>query len=765
MTSRRYNAAHWGVYEVQQGGKDGITLAPFAADPSPNRIGLDQRSPDVMRLRIVGPAIRRTWLDRKTRGRRGDSGPDAFVTVPWDEAVEIVADEYRRITSTHGNEAVFGGSYGWASAGRFHHAQSQLHRFLNLSGGYVRSVDSYSLGAGRVIMPYVAAPLDTILNEATSWDVIAAHTRLFVTFGGVSPKSAQVSSGGASTHRVPQGLHRAAAAGVRFINISPVADNIDTGAGVTWIPIRPNTDTALMLALIHEMDRTATLDRAFLESHCTGAEQFLAYIRGTTGTPPCDASWAERITGVPSATIRALAVDMAATRTMLNCAWSLQRASHGEQPFWTIMALAACLGQIGLPGGGFALGYGAMNSVGSPHMRLKGPTLDQGKNPVVRFIPVARIADMLLAPGSAFTYEGKTHHYPDIRLVWWAGGNPFHHHQDTNRLRQALRRPDTIIVQDPYWTPMARAADIVLPTTTTLERNDLGYATLEGMVIAMQRAADPHAHALDDHAILARIAQKLGFLSAFTEGRTEMEWLRALYDGFRTGAAKRNVTTPDFDTFWDQGLLDLGAHARPKVLFEAFRANPLANPLPTRSGRLELYCEALAELDLPDCLGHPAWLAPTEWLGSPLTTQYPLHLISDQPATRLHSQLDHASLSRRAKIHGREPVYISPCDAVARNINAGDIVELFNGRGACLAAAIPDPAIMPGVVRLSTGAWSDADGLRDNHGNPNVLTRDQAASGLSQGCAAHTCLVEVRLFTAPVPPVMAFRMPTLESAF
>src|SRR5207237_8032967 len=122
----------------------------------------------------------------------------------------------------------------------------------------------------------------------------------------------------------------------------------------------------------------------------------------------------------------------------------------------------------------------------------------QGVNPVRTFIPVARIADLLLSPGQEYDYDGGRLTYPDIRLVYWAGGNPFHHHQDLNRLRRAFARPDTIVVHEPYWTATARHADVVLPTTVTLERDDVGCGRNDGYVIAMPRALEPCGQRRDD---------------------------------------------------------------------------------------------------------------------------------------------------------------------------------------------------------------------------------------------------------------------------
>src|SRR6202011_3721286 len=171
----------------------------------------------------------------------------------------------------------------------------------------------------------------------------------------------------------------------------------------------------------------------------------------------------------------------------------------GEQPVWMGVLLAAVLGQIGLQGGGFAYALGSTSNTGKPALAVPVPTLPQGRNSIADFIPVARLSDMLLHPGEPFDYNGQRLNYPDIRLVYWAGGNPFHHHQDLNRLRRAFARPDTVVVHEPFWTATARHADIVLPTTTTLERDDVGAGRNDGYVIAMPRALPPFGEARDDY--------------------------------------------------------------------------------------------------------------------------------------------------------------------------------------------------------------------------------------------------------------------------
>jgi len=202
----------------------------------------------------------------------------------------------------------------------------------------------------------------------------------------------------------------------------------------------------------------------------------------------------------------------------------------------------------------------------------------------------------------------------------------------------------------------------------------------------------------------------------------------------------------------------------PPVMLGAYRADPGANRLPTPSGKIEIFSSTIASFGYDDCIGHPAWYEPAEWLGAPLARRYPLHLISHQPATRLHSQYDQGSVSRAAKIRDREALTLHPQDAAARRIKTGDIVRVFNDRGACLAGVKISDGVRQGVAVLPTGAWYDPlvpgeIGTLEKHGNPNVLTLDKGTSKLTQGCSALTTLVEVELFQGELPSVTAFDAP------
>ncbi|PHK96164.1 Asp-tRNA(Asn)/Glu-tRNA(Gln) amidotransferase GatCAB subunit C [Pseudoroseomonas rhizosphaerae] len=759
----RPHAAHWGAF--QAGWKDGaLVVEPHPADPDPSPIL--QNFPDALRhrARITQPMVRRGWLERGP-GPSDARGRDAFVPVSWERALALLAGELARVRDAHGPQAVFGGSYGWASAGRFHHAQSQIHRFLNIAlGGYVRSVNSYSAGASAVIIPHILGPFEAVTRRNVTWEQVVEHTGLVLSFGGMAVKNSAVASGGVSRHVERGAMAAAAARGARFVLIGPLRDDLPEEAGAEWLPITPGTDTALMLGMAHTLLAEGLHDTAFLATHCTGWERFAPYLTGAADGQPKDAAWASAICGVPAESIRQLARDAAASRTLISMAHSLQRAEHGEQPVWMGAVLAAMLGQIGLPGGGYNYALGAIAHYGKRANAVPIASLPQGKNGVRDFIPVARVSDMLLNPGAPFDYNGQRLAYPGIRLVYWAGGNPFHHHQDLNRLRRAFAGIDTLVVHESAWTATAKHADIVLPATMSLEREDIAGSPNDPLLVAMHKLAEPVGEARDDYAIFAGLAARLGCEAAFTEGRDARGWLRHLYEQTREAMAARGEPAPDFEEFWRVGELALPQAPDDGGILRAFREDPAANPLPTPSGRIEIFSETIAGFGYADCPGHPAWLAPTDVpaAGSPLW------LVANQPATRLHSQLDFGGTSAGAKRRGREVMRIHPKDAAARGIAEGDIVRLHNARGACLAAASLSDAVMPGVVQLATGAWYDpADPAEDNplcvHGNPNVLTRDAGTSSLAQGCTGQLTTLEVERFAGNLPPVRAWDPPGAEA--
>ena len=738
----KVTTSHWGAFAVSVDNGRIVSTKPIDIDPEPSDIALNVPAAVHHKSRIDQPYIRKGWLEGNRESRRGE---DEYVPVPWSKAIDLAANEIQRVQKANGNGAIFGGSYGWASAGRFHHAQSQIHRFLNCIGGYVSSFASYSTGAAQAIIPHVLGMTfhKITWGETNSWPLIERHTDNLVIFGGINPKNAQVSMGGTTEH-VTEGWFKRFSKGDKYmVSVSPQRD--DSPPETRWLPIEPGTDTALMLALAYVLETEGLCDRAFLDSHCTGYEVFLPYLLGHNGETPKTPDWAASICGISADNIISLARRMAFGRTLICVSWSLQRAQHGEQPYWMACVLAAMLGQIGLPGGGIGFGYGAIGNVGKTAHRLRGPVFEQGNNPISDFIPVSRIADMLLNPNGAYDFNGQCRKYPDIRLVYWCGGNPFHHHQDLNRLNEAWQHPETIIVHDPWWTATARRADIVLPATTQFEREDIGWAKGDPYLFHMPQMIKPVGDAKDDYDIFYLLAKRMGCFEAFSDKRSSEQWIKKIYQEFATNAHADDVDVPNWEELKAQNFvrLKIDAEEFDNVPFEAFRKSPNSNPLATPSGKIEIYSRAIAGFKYDDVPGHPVFHPPSK------DNEYPLRLTSPQPGNKLHSQLQSAIEDHQYF----NTVRLHPKDATSRKLQDQDKVVVCNANGSCLARVLIASEIKQGVVSMVTGSWyaPAPDGV-DVSGNPNVLTKDCGTSRLGQGAAAHNVGVEVKKFHESLSP-------------
>jgi len=758
------HSGHWGAYEARAEDGQVVDVRPLADDPNPTPILSGVVEAIHHDCRIKRPAVRRGWLKHRDHKRGGEP----FVEVPWDEALDLVAEELKRIKAAHGNEAIFAGSYGWSSAGRFHHAKTQLQRFMNCYGGFTAGKHSYSLAAGLAILPHIVGDCRP-LHHPSTWQSIATHTDMIVAFGGLGMKNTQMEPGGTANHSTRSWYEKIARRGTRVVSVTPIRHDTSDVLNAEWLAPRPNTDVALMLGLAHTLVAEDLHDRDFLARYTNGSERFLAYLMGDQDGQPKSAAWAAEICQVPQETILTLARAMAAGRTMIATSYSLQRGDHGEQTFWMTMVLACLLGQVGLPGGGFGFGYGSMHGQGNPVPKNKAtPSFTAGQNPTGSFIPVARITDLLENPGRRYEFDGETRTYPDTKMIYWCGGNPFHHHQDLNRFLDAWRRPDTVVVNEPWWTPTAKLADIVLPATTTMERNDIGSSSRDRYIMAMKQIVPPQFEARNDFDIFSGLAERLGILDQFTEGRDEGDWLRHLYQQAKERHPENADLMPEFDRFWEVGNFGFDEPEEPRVVYEEFRKDPEANPLDTVSGKFEIFSEKIAGFGYDDCPGHPVWREPVEWLGGEVAGVWPLHLISNQPQHRLHSQMDFAGPSLGSKVDGHEPIVLSPADAAARDIREGDLVRVHNGRGETLCIAQLSDGIRDGVAQIYTGAWFDPEdwsttGNLERHGNPNVLTIDKGTSKLGQGSIAHTTLVEVERHTGNATAPEPYRVPELRS--
>ncbi|MCZ4335668.1 molybdopterin guanine dinucleotide-containing S/N-oxide reductase [Aeromonas hydrophila] len=770
-------AGRWGAMLVEV--QDGKIISSKNALPHtvPNSLQTTAADQVYTKARVKYPMVRKGYLDNPEQpdGRRGN---DEFVRVSWEKALQLIHQQHARIRKTYGPEAIFAGAYGWRSSGVLHKAQTLLQRYMSMAGGYSGHQGDYSTGAAQVIMPHVVGSIE-VYEQQTTYPVILEHSDVVVLWG-LNPintlKIAWSSTDGSGLEFFNQLKHSKKT----IIAIDPMrSETIEFfGEQAQWIAPHPGTDVAMMLGIAHCLVTKQQHDRAFLDKYTSGYDVFEQYLLGQNDGIAKSAAWAEGICGVSAKQMELLAGIFSQHRTMLMAGWGIQRQQYGEQKHWMLVTLAAMLGQIGLPGGGFGFSYHYSNG--------GNPTRDAGVLPAIsaqiaghssagndwavsgalNSFPVARIVEALENPGQTYQHNGHEQTFPLIKMIWWAGGGNFTHHQDTNRLVKAWQKPDLIVISEPYWTAAAKHADIVLPITTSLERNDL---TMTGdysnqHLVPMKQVIAPQFEARNDFDVFADMAELLqpGGRAVYTENKTEMEWLVEFYKEAQKLGRQNRVAMPNFSYFWEQNqILEMKWNEQNAkfIRYARYREDPVMNPLGTPSGKIEIYSRTIAGFNYADCPPHPTWLPPTEWVGSAKPGE--LQLMTSHAAHRLHSQLNYAALRKQYAIADREPIWIHPEDAQKYGIQQGDLVRAYNHRGQVLVGALITDGIKPGSVCIHEGAWPDFDrpyGICKN-GGCNVLTADIPTSRLANGCAGNSSLVRIEKYQGKPLPLTAFTPP------
>lgn len=782
-TKKVTSATHWGTDEVTI--TNGIIedSKPLNWDKHPSLMQSALKSRTYNQTRVEYPYVREGFLKNRHKSDTSKRGSDKFIRVSWEEVNQIIYEELNRVEKTYGQDSIYAGSYGWFGVGKLNNPQTLLKRMLNSTGiQFVDSKGTYSTGAINVISPYVIGTNHH--HRHTSLETIAKHTETLVLIGNDFYNTSQIewsSTAHAGYENWESIKKQAKKRGMNIISIDPQITDSSKFLDATNIQIKPNTDVALMIGIANYLYTNKLHNDKFLKRYTVGFNKFKDYLLGKTDKTPKTPKWAANITGISEKEIISLAKLMTKTRTMIMPGWSLQRADHGEQTNWMVITLAAMLGHMDKDGGGFGSSYHYSTAGGTKHNAAGLPGISAGK-PVSKgnasyatsfskkAIPVARVSDMLLNPGKTIDFNGEKVTYADIKMVWWAGGNPMHQHQDRNTMVKAWRKPEVIINQDPFWTASSRMADIVLPATTEIERNDIvsvGSKTGTG-IIAIKQGIEPVAESKSDYDIFKDIAAKFGKEEVFTEGKDQLAWVETFYNASLKQAKAKKIPMPSFKDFWKKGYVEFDtvlANGDSYNAFENFFEDPLDSPLGTPSGKIELFSKKIASYKYDDCYGHAAWFEPVEYLGKK-TKEAPFHLVSPHPKYRLHSQMNNTVLREVYEVQGREPAFINPKDAKAKGIKDGDVVLVSNERGKILAGAVITKDIRENVIMIPEGSWYDpqepgVDGTLCVHGDVNVLTYDKGTSKLAQGNIAHTALVNIEKYTGKIPPIKVFSKPNI----
>ncbi|WP_072679614.1 molybdopterin-dependent oxidoreductase [Arcobacter sp. LA11] len=751
ITKKIPHATHFGAFYAKV--KDGkvYDLEPQESDAGPTVLTKALIDRVYSPSRIKYPVVRKSFLEGKANNKEL-RGADEFVRVSWDEALDLVA---KKLKDTP-NKNIYNGSYGgWGHPGRVSRSNVLTGRFFNSIGGAVRTNGEYSNGAAGQVNPYIVGDME-VYSLQTAHEQFLENSEVIVLWGCDWLKDNKIDFAVAN-RKNDDYFKKYKKSGIKFISIDPISTQSSKFFGAEEIKIRPNTDIALMLAMMNHLYKTNKYDKKFVEKYTDGFDKFLPYLLGKKDGIDKTPEWAAKITEIPAKKIKELAELFVSKKTFLSGNWANQRAHHGEQADWGIITLASMLGKIGLPGQGFGF---SMHYAGGGQARSGKkivPGLSQGKGKVKDFVPASRISDMLLNPGKTIEYKGNPVTYNKIDVMYVCGSNVVGHHPDTNELVEAMRKPDMVVVHEPWWTSTARMADVVFPSTTTFERDDLtfGGSYSQDYVYAMRKVIEPLYESRDDFEIFADIAKRIGKKEhkKFTKKRSQMDWIKYLYG--KTDASK----TVSFEDFWAKGYVkyEIPEEAYKFVRHSAFRKDPVKNALKTESGKIQIYLDKFEKFGYKDFKGHVTWFEPAEYLGSKESKEFPLHLVSPHPTYRIHSQLDNTWVSRFHKVNGREPIRINPADAKKYSITDGELVEVYNNRGRILAGAVVTNDIRAGVAAIEEGAWYMPVNPKENkslcnNGQVNVLTSSRPTSTMAQATSVNTTLVAVKPYKGEVKP-------------
>lgn len=698
-------------------------------------------SPQV-RACVRAYGYRRTFLSpdrlKYPMKRVGERGEGKFVRISWDEALDLLALETKRIKKCYGAASRYV-NYAWGYSGAVQ-SMRLAKRLLALDGGYLDFYNSYSSACTSYATPYTYG---TKFTGNTPDDYV--HSKLIILWGH---NPAETIFGTNTTYY----LKKAKESGTKIIVVDPRYSMTAAALADEWIPVRPTTDNALMDAMAYTIFTENLHDQKFLDTFCLGfdashmpvgidgKESYCAYLLGEKDGIAKTPAWAAKITGVPEIKIQQMARDYALMKpAALIQGYGPQRHAYGEQPVRGGTVLAAMTGNVGIAGG-CASGAGATDR----HGVWSVPT---GENPFPGRIPCYLWTEAMAA-GEKMSVaehglEGVAKLDSGIKMLWNMSGQCLlNQHGDINKTMEILKdttKCEFIVCSDIFMTPSAKFADLLLPGTTVFEEDNMRSPWGSGdYICSMSQVIEPPFACRPEYEWMKDVAERLGIREAFTEGHESMaDWCAALYHKMQ----QAHPELPAYEKFRQRGIFKW-AHTEPQIAFAAQIADFAKNPFPTPSGKIEIFSPRLYALNKPEEIpAVPKYIRAWEGPEDALREKYPLQMIGWHYARRCHSVHDNNETMEEAF---RQEMWMNPQDAAARNIVNGDRAEVFNDRGKMQIFVKVTPRIMPGVISVPQGAWFSPDGKGiDQRGSINVLT-SLKATPLAKGNAQHTNLVDVK---------------------
>lgn len=701
----------------------------------------DDNNIDTMQVRacLRGRSYRR-WINHPDRlnfpmKRIGKRGEGKFERISWDEAIETISKKLKETISKYGNESI----YIHMGSGTSSTTARPYWRMFNTMGGSLQFYGNYSCHQ----LQYTAAYMYGAMTGSTI--NVIEDAALYIAFGA-NPVVTTQGGGCGHTDYVRMREHTKA----KIIHIDPRLSDTVAGHCDEWLPINPGTDAALVAGIAHHLIEKNLVDLAFLHTYCVGYDEetmpekykgknmsYHDYIMGTgydkvKKTP----AWAAKITGISEKKIEELAQEIGTTKPLfIDQGYGSQRRSNGEWNAWSIMTLPCLVGQVGQPGtnSGSTRGNYAISLTTIPDLT----------NPVKPQIPCFTYVDAIehgskMTALNAGVQKGDAVS-SDIKFMFYAAGNCLtNQHSDINRAHDVLAdesKCEFIACTNTVLCDSSKYADILLPDSFRFEQvSMIGTGGTTGYMIAGQPCTSPKFERKNPYEIATLISRAMGTEQAFTEGKTQEEWIQGLYEKDRA----KDPTLPSYEEAMKMGVYKKKNPKDKTVAFQAFVSDPEKNPLKTPSGKIEIFSEKVQgfaetwELKEDEKFnGLPMYLP--EWYGvETVTEEFPLQLSSFHCRARQHSSWGNIEILKEGN---PQEVWINPADAKDRGIAQGDKVAVKNMYGETHLLAKTTPRIVPGTVAISQGAWHDADmyGDRiDKGGCINTLTTSRP-SPLTKG--------------------------------
>ncbi|MBP9048859.1 MAG: molybdopterin-dependent oxidoreductase [Tabrizicola sp.] len=711
------------------------------------------------RSRLYSPE--RLLYPMKRVGKRGEA---RFKRISWDQALTEISERMVHLRDTYGPTALLDQSYAGASYGVLHKSdqiEGLLGRFLGMFGC---RTNSWSVPSYQGTTSSSRWTFGTIQDG--NEDDAFAHSKLIIMWGW---NPAYTFHGGNTFYYMRMAKQR----GCKFVLIDPQYTDSAASYDAWWIPIRPNTDAAMMAGMAYHIFATNRHDQDYINRFvqgmdagtmpdwAQGQENFRDYIEGKADGIAKTPEWAAEICGVPAENIIKLAEMYADTKpAALKASWAPGRTAYGEQYNRMAAALQAMTGNIGVLGGcaeGVGKGWHA-ESIAYPYDQnsniwyasLKS---DRWAHAVLNY-PDLKREDLGLWPRGD-NLDGVI---PNIRGIFWQGSDWINQLTNINKEIEAIRKLESygegeslLVCMDSTITPTGIWADYLLPIATHFERHDVALPWYKGhYYIHRPKVIEPLGESKTDFQAFTELAYRLGFGPAYNPKADQSYFNNPdavdeayLVDWWRKVQHEQGVTW-SWEEFKKRGVYKF-ILPRPHVAFQDQIEKGI--PFQTPSGKIEIFSTTLAQVKdwTRTQWGHyipaiPKWIEPWEGRGDPKVAEYPFQMITPHPRWRTHSIFNNIPWLRETFA---QETTINAADARALGVRNGDTVEVWNARGRVVTPVHVTERCMPGVVVLHEGAWMDIDenGV-DLSGNPDFLTDDNPSP--AGAFAYNTILVNLK---------------------